>query len=171
MKKLEKARIRAKIDDAEKRPGEKYYFWEMKGVPLRYEIGKKEMEEETVTVFRRDNRKKTLVKLDKLIDQTIKLGDKLSKDLFARAENLFEGRIQDTDSFEEMEEIIANKNAARIPYCTLELDGEACAEEIKDRITAEVRGRELTDETVPEEKECLICGREATVFVVVGRQY
>jgi prolyl-tRNA synthetase len=171
LEKLQKVGIRAKLDDAEKRPGEKYYYWEMKGVPIRLEIGRKEVADKTVTVFRRDTQKKTLIELGELIEKTIDLGSKLTKNIFKRASKIFDGRIQEAETFDEMKEIIENKNAARIAYCTLEPAGQACATEIKDQLIAEVRGRELNDETKPEGQYCLICKNEASVFVVVGRQY
>ena len=59
------------IDDRDKRVGEKYYFWEMKGVPLRIEIGKKETENNELTIFRRDKSTKEKIKEKDLIKYMI----------------------------------------------------------------------------------------------------
>lgn len=171
LKKLKSVNIRCKLDDSDKRPGEKYYHWEMKGVPLRFEIGSNEVENETVTVFRRDTRSKMRVKLNKLLDKTIEIGNSVSQILFERSREAFKNRIQDAENLDELKQIIDDQNAARIPFCTIDLDGEECALTIKERLVAGVRGREITDEDVPEGKVCLICEKEARVFVVVGKQY
>lgn len=168
---LVSASIRVKIDESDKRPGEKYYHWEMKGVPLRFEIGGKEADDRKVTVFRRDTREKALIDIQGIAQKATDLGEKLTANLFEKSSRTFEGRIRDAETWEQMEEILEKRYAARIPYCTIDMPGEECATAIKDRLTAEVRGIELGDETVPNGKKCLVCGKEAKVFVVVGHQY
>jgi prolyl-tRNA synthetase len=77
---------RVKIDDdQEHTPGWKYYYWEMKGVPLRIEIGKREVELKTVTIARRDGVPKKTVSVDKLLDTIIEAVEGINKYLYERA--------------------------------------------------------------------------------------
>ncbi len=76
-KELEENNISVDIDNSEKRAGEKFYYWEMKGVPLRIEIGPKEVKEKKLTIYRRDNDKKEKI----YKKQILKYLEKTSKDI------------------------------------------------------------------------------------------
>ncbi len=164
---------RVQVDDSDKRPGDKYYFWEMKGVPLRLELGRREAQEGKVTVFRRDNREKTLVaKAD--LEETIKdLSIDLNKSIKERAQKLFDSKLSQAKTLDELVEHIKARKMVKIPWCSIDLDGEPCAEEIKDQLAgAEVRGIDVQEKKVPSKKEtCFICGKPAKCFVYVGKQY
>ena len=68
---------------------------------------------------------------------------------------------------------IKDRKMVKIPWCSIDLDGEECAEEIKDRLAgAEVRGIDVQEKEVPSKEEnCFICGKKAKCFVYVGKQY
>jgi prolyl-tRNA synthetase len=164
---------RVQIDDSDKRPGDKYYYWEMKGVPLRLEIGRRETQEGNITIFRRDNREKTLIS-KKDLEETIKqLGANMNKAIKERAQEFFDSRLSSADTLEELVEHIKARKMVKIPWCSIDLDGEDCAEEIKEQLAgAEVRGIDVQEKKVPSKKEkCFICGKPAKCFVYVGKQY
>ena len=96
---LENCNISAEIDaDTEKRPGEKFYFWEMKGVPLRIEVGKREIEAKEFSVFRRDTQTKEKVKENNLVSYIEKTSKDYEKNLVTKADSLFKSKITDVSS-------------------------------------------------------------------------
>lgn len=167
---LRKAGFRVFFDNTDRRPGDKYYHWEMRGVPLRLEIGNREVQEKTVTIFRRDLRTRETVQGKDLIKAVKKNRKAVTKELWHRAKNQFDNAFQNADTFEEICAIIDDHKAARINFCTLEMKGKGCAEKIKEATGADIRGVKLGEE----EKTwgpCPICGEPATVVAYVGRQY
>ncbi len=167
---LRKAGFRVHFDNTEKRPGEKYYDWEMRGVPLRLEIGNREVKENTVTIFRRDLRERETVSIEKLLTVIRKTGRGVTKELWRRAKMHFENAVQDASTFEEICEIMEHRKVARTSFCTLEMEGEACAERIKEATGADIRGMKLGEDEKPW-GPCPMCDKPATVVVYVGKQY
>jgi prolyl-tRNA synthetase len=167
---LRKAGYRVHFDDTEKRPGDKYYYWEMRGVPLRLEMGNREVQDNTMTIFRRDLRTRETFQVDKLIKVVQKIGTAVTKELWHRAKEHFDGSFQDADTFEEIVEIINQNKAARINFCTLEMKGQSCAEKVKEATGADIRGVKLDEDEKPW-GPCPMCGEPASVVVYVGKQY
>ena len=164
---------RVQIDDSDRRPGDKYYHWEMKGVPLRFELGGREAKEDQVTVFRRDNREKILVSKVDLQTTIEKLAVDLNAAIKKRAQDFFDSRLTSAKTMDELVEYIRSRMMVKIPWCSIDLDGETCAEEIKDQLAgAEVRGIDVQESEIPSEDEkCFICHKPAKCFVYVGKQY
>jgi prolyl-tRNA synthetase len=169
-KKLRKADFRVHFDNSDKRPGDKYYYWEMRGVPIRLEIGNLEVQKNFATLFRRDLRTREKILLRDLSKAVRKIGLSVTDELRNRANKQFEDAIQDANTFEEICKVVESKRIARINFCTLELEGESCAEKIKDATGAEVRGMKLGEAETPW-GPCPLCGEPATVVTYVGRAY
>ncbi len=167
---LRRAGFRVYFDNTDRRPGDKYYIWEMRGVPLRLEIGNREVKNNTATIFRRDIRTRDTVSVEKLVQVIRKFGKALTKELFRRAEVIFYDAIQNADTFEEICEVIESKKVARINFCTIELEGESCAERVKEATGADVRGTKLGEDEKPW-GPCPLCNEPATVVAYVGRSY
>jgi prolyl-tRNA synthetase len=169
---LEEKEIDAEIDSSEKRPGEKFYFWEMKGVPLRIELGKKELQAKELTIYRRDLDKKEKIKEKDLLNYIEKTSKEYDKNIFKKADSLFNSRIVDASSKDEIKKAIENGKIARAGFCSVEKDGAKCAEVIEKEAGAQVRGTKLEKEK-PEGKtgKCAICGKKAKEIVYVARQY
>jgi prolyl-tRNA synthetase len=145
--KLRKDNIDVELDlDREKRPGEKFYFWEMKGVPLRIEIGEKEIREKELTVYRRDKNEKKTIKESHLLDYIEKTSQDYDRNLIKKADSLFEKRIKDVNSKKELKNALAEGKIARCGFCSLEKEGERCAEIVEKEINAKVRGKRLEEE-------------------------
>jgi len=164
---------RVKVDNSDRRPGDKYYFWEMKGVPIRLEVGRREAKEGNVTIFRRDNREKNLVSKDQL-EETIKVqAEEMLISIKEKAQKFFNSRLAAAETLDELVEHIKNRKMVKIPFCSIDLDGESCADEIKDRLAgAEVRGIDVQEQHTPSENEkCFICEKSAKCYVYVGKQY
>lgn len=168
---LEGAGFRVEIDATEKRPGEKYYFWEMKGVPLRIELGPRDLAENKFMLFRRDTAEKISVLEKDMLAEVYKQGKSLSENLKSTALKNFEGLIKDVNTIEEVKGIVG-KGIARANFCSVEKDGEACAEVIEKETGGKIRGTriDVKDELIGE-GNCVACGKKATKVVYIAKDY
>ncbi len=165
--------FRVEMDDSDRRPGEKYYYWEMKGVPIRLELGAREAENSQITIFRRDTKEKSVINTSELEVIIKTLGREITENLKELAFQFFKEHLAEAKNIDELVEHLENRKMVKIPYCTIELEGEDCANEIKDRFAgAQVRGIDVEETKKPKKNtKCFICGKPATCFVYVGKQY
>lgn len=166
---LEELGIRTEVDSSEKRPGEKYYEWELKGVPFRIEIGEKEIKEKKLTLFTRDLRKKDNL-LIKDLKKIKELGEEFDERLKSKADKFLKQNVVSCKSKQELNKTIQEKKIARINFCSIDSDGEKCAEQIEKEMNAEVRGI-LANKKEKPEGNCLICGKKAKEVAYVGKSY
>ncbi len=157
---------RAKIDLSEQSPGWKFAEYEMKGVPLRIEIGPRDIENGCCVVVRRDNREKTIVKLDELETEIPKLLDAVRDGLYNKALNHRNEMTYDAHNMEELIEIAENKPGfIRAMWC----EDRQCEEKLK-----EVAG--ISSRCIPFEQEeitgtCVCCGKPAKHMLYWGKAY
>jgi len=161
--------LKTEVDLSGKRPGEKYYEWELKGVPLRLEIGKKEIKSKKLTLFLRDTGKKEIIATNQLV-KLKKYGEEFDKRLKQKAENFMKGKIINCENKKEIKKAIDEEKIARVNFCSVKKDGEKCAEYIEKEIGAEVRGTMANKKEKPSGK-CIICGKSATEIVYIGKSY
>eukprot|EP00771_Trimastix_marina_P003900 gnl/Trimastix_PCT/611.p1 GENE.gnl/Trimastix_PCT/611~~gnl/Trimastix_PCT/611.p1 ORF type:complete len:609 (+),score=220.28 gnl/Trimastix_PCT/611:24-1829(+) len=166
---LMEAGIRVHLDDRAGTPGPKYYHWEMKGVPVRLEIGKRDFDEQKVVLARRDTGEKMFgVEAATLLDSLRALFVAIADNLRARSLEGHNARIATCYSVEEVRAAMAVGGFARVPFCTLDRDGAACDEALRtetkiqtvgetDRSGAEVRGFPVVEEAAPEGRMCVGC--------------
>lgn len=165
---LKDAGIRAKLDDRDDvRAGEKYAHWELRGVPVRLELGPKDMAKNAVMTVRRDNRKKESVPREKLIEWLQNTFDAMSEDLMANAQKRFEERIVPSDELREATTFLEEKRGiVAIHWC----EGFDCAGEIERMTEAAFLG-------VPYKKEmrqpgnCIICGKPDSPVTYISKKY
>ncbi|MHA1206481.1 MAG: His/Gly/Thr/Pro-type tRNA ligase C-terminal domain-containing protein, partial [Candidatus Hodarchaeales archaeon] len=140
---------------------------------IRLEVGRREAKEGNVTVFRRDNREKVLITKENLKETIALKAEELLAAIKEKAEEFFTSRLTSAETLDELVEHIKNRKMVKIPFCTIELEGESCADEIKDRLAgAEVRGIDVQEQHTPSEDEkCFICENPAKCYVYVGKQY
>jgi prolyl-tRNA synthetase len=169
-KELEKSEITCKIDESEKKPGEKFYYWEMKGVPLRLDIGEKEAKSGELICYLRDKKEKKNIK-DKNIAESIKEeGEKLDIRIMEKADKAFQSSIVDADSIEKIKKAVENKKIARINFCSVAKDGEKCAGVIERETGATVRGVRHNIKEQAKGK-CVVCSGKANEVVYVAKSY
>ncbi|MDI6721136.1 MAG: proline--tRNA ligase [Candidatus Aenigmarchaeota archaeon] len=169
MKKLRHYRIRC--DNRVHRPGFKFNEWEMKGVPLRIEIGPRDVERNEATLVRRDSGEKYVIPDDDLESKIKELVDDIFSNMKFMAEKRFLSFVNDAKSFSEMESIISGQGGfVRVPFCSAEKDGEECAAKI-DEIHAKVRGTIFGRKDNFQGKECIVCGKHARHMVYVAKAY
>lgn len=164
---LSKAGFRTILDDSDERPGEKYYKWEMLGVPIRIEIGEEEVKKGFVTIFRRDLRSRKKVKDEDVVDNILNLKDLILKELEKSAWDKFNSSIISIKSKKELMERDAKAKIIRAPFC----GRKECADEIKAETEGlEVRGRRIDIEEAPSDR-CFWCGKEASRIVYLAKAY
>ncbi len=169
LKKELEAFASVEIDLTEKTAGEKFNHWEMKGIPIRIDLGMKDIEKNVVTLFRRDKGEKLVVP-EKEIVQTIKhLSKEYDANLIKEADKVFENRIKNVSDIGELKKTIEEGNIGRCCFCSVEKDGTSCAEVIEKETLATVRGRKLEGEIAS--GNCIVCGKNAKEVVYVARQY
>ncbi len=162
---LQKTGIRAKIDLSDDRPGAKYYRWEMKGVPLRIEIGPRDLKNGVAVIVRRDNGEKIQVPLENISHAAEEALRSIQSTLFKKAVADVQARIFDCSSLEDVKEKLP-EGIALLPWC----GDKACGLQIEEEIGAGILG-------IPPGQEegckgqCPVCGKDASVKVYVARKY
>ena len=157
---------RVKADTSDKMPGWKFNEWEMKGVPVRVEIGPKDIENNVAVLVRRDTREKEVVSLDNLETRICELLDEIHDNLYAKALQNREEKTFVAKTMEELKEIADTKPGfIKAMWC-----GDlACEEAIKEKAG-------LTSRCMPFEQEeitdtCVCCGKKAKSMVYWGKAY
>jgi prolyl-tRNA synthetase len=158
------------LDDSENSPGYKFNEWELKGVPLRLEVGPRDIENKQVVVARRDLGEKTTIQETELLEKLFELRDAYIANLKDHATHLFDDRVVNCKSIEEVKVALDGNKIARVEFCSIDKDGECCAAKIEKEIGGFVRGTKLDEKEDPKDY-CVVCGKEATVFAYVARSY
>jgi len=166
-KSLQERGIETILDDrAEYTPGWKFNEWELKGVPIRIEIGPRDVKQKQVTMARRDTYEKIAVKEEETVATVMRLFEEIQNNLFNRAKKLLQENTFTVKTYDEFKEVLKEKGGfIRASWCS----NSKCEQEIKDETGATIR-------IVPLEKEkpfskCMHCGEEAKEVVYFGRAY
>jgi prolyl-tRNA synthetase len=160
--------VRVKIDDRESQtPGWKFNEWELRGVPLRLEIGPKDIEKSQVVLARRDTRTKSFAPMDGLTDHIVQLLDEIQRALLERATKFRIDHTSTADTYEAFKEIMEGRPGFVVsPWC-----GSAqCEAEIKAETQATIRNSPF-DSAAPAGKTCLKCGQPATESAWFAKAY
>jgi prolyl-tRNA synthetase len=181
---LRKASYSVKIDDREGRPGYKYFEWERKGVPIRIELGPKDLAKNSAIVVRRDTFQKESVSLDSITRHVQKTLEKIQKNLFDRALAFQKENTHVVNSWEEFVEYIPKleksdseeengkeKNEKGKGGFLLAhwCEGLKCETEIKERTKATTRCLPFDQ---PEEKgKCILCGGKSKKRWIFAKAY
>ena len=158
---------RAKLDNTEKSPGWKFSEQEMRGIPIRVELGPKDIEKNQCVLVRRDTREKIFVSLDDVDTAVTELLETIQKDMFERAKDHRDAHISDALDYEEFKEAIEHKPGfVRGMWC----GDQACEDKIKEDTTATSRCMPFHDKERISEK-CVCCGRDAKKLIYWGKAY
>ena len=163
---LKAAGIRVKLDDSEQSPGWKFSEYEMKGVPLRIEIGPRDIAENKCVIVRRDNREKSFVSLDCLVDAVKNGLEALRAALYEKALRNRENRTYTAKTIEELKDIADNNNGyIKAMWCG-ELECELKLKEVAD-----VSSRCMPFDAEAVSDTCVCCQRAAKKLVYWGKAY
>ncbi|MEG1028009.1 MAG: His/Gly/Thr/Pro-type tRNA ligase C-terminal domain-containing protein, partial [Oscillospiraceae bacterium] len=160
-------KFRVKLDDSDNSPGWKFSQYEMKGVPLRLEIGPKDIEKNQCVLVRRDNREKIFVSLDNLETEIENALTALHNGLYEKALENLKHKTHTAKTYEEFLDIAQNQGGfIKAMWC----GDSACEEKLKD-VTGGVKSRCIPFEEENISDVCVCCGKKAKNMVVWGRQY
>ena len=158
--------VRAKIDDSDNTPGWKFAQYEMKGVPLRLELGPKDIANNQCVLVRRDNRQKYFVSLDDLETEIPKILDELTTALYNAALERRTAMTYTVNTLDELIDTAANKPGfIRAMWC----GDQAC--ELKLKEVADVSSRCMPFGEEPFGDTCVCCGKPAKKLVYWGKAY
>ncbi len=155
------------LDDRDEyKPGWKYNEWELKGIPLRIEIGPKDIAKNQVVLVRRDNNNKEFIKisqLDKKIKETL---EDIQNALFDKAKKFLDSNIAEANNWNDFMKHIKNKKLVRAFFC----GNTKCEDEIKEK-TDGVTSRLIPFEQPKNIEKCVKCGNNGKFLVIFGKAY
>ena len=158
--------FRVKVDDSDKSPGFKFAEQEVKGIPLRVEVGPKDIEAGQAVVVRRDTREKTIVPFDKLSETCEALLAQMHDDMYAKAKAHRDANTHVATNWDEFTDILEKKQGfIKAMWC----GEEACETAIKDETGATTRCIPFAQEKLGD--VCVHCGKPAKHMVYFGKAY
>ena len=162
-----KEKFRMKLDDRDQySPGYKFNDWEMRGVPVRIEMGPRDIENNKCVVVRRDNLEKIDVSLDNLSERLEELMEDIHKNMYNMCLENVKAKTTEAHNMEEFEKNInENQGYIKAMWC----GEDACEEHIHDVTGAKSRCIPFNGEHIDD--KCVVCGKQAKHFVMWGRQY
>lgn len=157
---------RVKLDDSDKMPGWKFSEYEMKGVPIRLEVGPKDIEKNQVVLARRDTGEKIFVPMEDLEDKIPELLDDIHNNMFNRAKQSVEEKTHSAVNMKEFKDIVENKTGfVKAMWC----GDRECEDKIREETGATSRCMPFEQEEVSD--TCVYCGKKAKKLVYWGRAY
>lgn len=155
-----------KLDDSNKNPGWKFSEQEMRGIPVRIEIGPKDIEAGQAVIVRRDNREKTVVSLDNITEAVGEILEKMQAGMLAKATAHRDANTHEAHNWEEFTDILTRKQGfIKAMWC----GDRACEEAIKDETGATTRCMPFEQEHLSD--VCVHCGKPAKTMVYFGKAY
>ena len=158
--------IMARLDDADKSPGYKFADAEIRGIPLRAEMGPKDLANGTCVLVRRDTREKYIVSIDEAPEKAKEIMETMQNEMFEKAKKHLESHITDVTTYDEFKDAVDNKPGfIRAMWC----GDVACEEKIKADTTATSRCIPFEQEQISD--KCVCCGKPAKKLVFWGKAY
>ncbi len=160
------------MDDSRETPGAKFYYYELRGIPIRVEIGKREIDSNSVVVFRRDKREKKTVSRDEMVKEVKELMNDIHKYLYEKALKELKEKLVVVNSLEELEKAISDGKIAIAAWC--------CSKEEEEEIKFKTGGAKsinapLKEEferlglPIPESNKCFMCEKETDKVFIFGK--
>ena len=172
LKQAEKLRARleettsVKLDDRDHlTPGRKFNEWELKGVPLRVEIGPRDLAKRQVVLARRDNGKKRQVTMASAAREVARELKEIQKDLYQRALSFLEEHTYTAETFEQLKSSLKNGGIVRAPWCL----SPDCEAKVKEETGAKIINLPMDQKGT--KSRCVNCGKEAAVIANFAKSY
>ncbi len=158
------------LDDTDDTPGSKFYKWELKGVPIRLEIGPRDLAEDTVTLVRRDTLERKTVNRKFMINEIEKLREDIYNFLKERAKNEFESKIKYVVEQNDIVKTVEAGYVVLVDWC----GKQSCAEALEEETGLKLLGTKFNKEGEPENargEHCIYCGDKANFTLVIAKSY
>lgn len=154
------------FDNSEHSPGYKFNEWELKGVPLRIEIGEKEIEKNRITLFRRDKRERFSLTLEELKNNLSSIFEEIQKNLLEKSKKFTEENTRFAENFGEFKKILNKKRGfVQAYFC----EREECEDKIKEETKATTRCLPLNSK--PGKGKCVYCSKPAKNIWLFAQSY
>jgi prolyl-tRNA synthetase len=165
--KLKDSQIRVQTDDRDEfTSGWKFNDWEMKGVPLRANIGLRDIQENQVELIRRDTKERFYVKEKELVNQTLSILEKIQSNMFDRAKNLLQENTRSATTLEELLSVLSETGGfVACSWC----GKRECEDIVKEKTTADIRIVPFNPRN--NISSCVGCGNQETIEVYFGRAF
>ena len=158
--------LRVKVDDSDKGPGWKFSEQEMRGIPVRVEIGPKDIEANQAILVRRDTREKIVVSLEEIDSKLVELLETMQNEMLERARGHRDAHTTTAKTYEEFKEAVASKPGfVKAMWC----GDEECENKIKEDTGATSRCMPFEQEHISD--TCVCCGKPAKNMVYWGKAY
>jgi len=167
-KSLEKKGISVYLDDRENySPGWKFNEWEVKGVPVRIELGPRDLEKHQVMVARRDTSEKQALELTAIADEVRILLDDIHKNLFDKAQKILDKSVVKVNNLKDAKAAFKNKKIVFAPWC----GAVECEDIFKDKTGAKSLNSPLEQPKLKKGQKCSFCKEKATSWFYFGKSY
>ena len=159
--------IRLEIDDREEfTPGWKYNYWEMKGVPLRIEIGPRDVEKDQVVLVRRDTGEKEFVKTKEIQKRIDELLEEIQSNLLRKARKFMEENLVEAKNITQFKKAINNKKMVKSLWC----GSEDCEEQVRDK-SGGAKSLNFPFQEKETKGKCFLCGTKAEKYAYFAKSY
>jgi len=159
-------KIRVHVDRrSELTPGFKFHDWELKGIPLRIEIGPKDIAKQKVVIATRHNQEKTDLAIDKIGGEINAILEKIQNEMFDAAKKMLQERSTSVDDYEKFKEELEKGGFLYASWC----GDESCEEKIKEETGAEIRVIPFGGKN--QNTKCVYCGKSSTIIPIFARGY
>lgn len=156
--------LRVHVDQREINPGNKYYDWELKGVPIRIDIGPRDIENNQVVLVPRTTSEKKNVSRDDLLQMIHLSLDDISQQLFEKAQQLLDEQTHVVTSIEEAKDL---DGIIQLPWCGT----DSCALEVEDILEGNTLGEPIEHDEQVEKETCVTCGKQAKTWMRFAKTY
>jgi len=166
--KLKKAEVKVEVDlRTDLTPGSKFYYWELRGIPIRIEVGPRDVEKSEVTIVQRDTLEKQTCKMSELVPVVQKLVEKIEQDLWQKALQWMKDHVYRVEILEEAKQLLRKRaGIVEVLWC----NRAECGHQLEEEVDARVLGAPVdTEEKI--DGKCVVCGRKAEHVVRVAIAY
>ncbi len=161
---LIKLGLRVKLDSSKRTPGWKFAEWEMKGVPLRLEVGPRDIEAKKITVAKRNDNTKVVIEETNLEKEISSLIKKVHEEMYQKALEHLNKNITPVSSVDELTKVVNKGGYAKMMWC----EDEICETKIKELTTATLRCLPFNEKATG---VCPVCGKKASKVALFAKAY
>jgi len=165
---LKKAGVRVETDLREDlTPGSKFYYWELRGVPIRIEIGPRDIKQKEVTLVRRDKSERQTLKTNRLVAHVKKLMNQMTVEMRRNAWEWMKHYVYRIDNLDEAQKLIRRRaGIVEVPWC----GSPECGHKLEEAIDARVLGTPV-DSKEKAKGNCIVCGKKAKEIIRTAIAY
>ncbi len=164
---LREAGIRVKLDESDKTPGWKFSEYEMKGVPLRVELGPRDIEKGQVVFAKRNDGQKIFVSMDEMTDKANELLKVIHQEMYEKACRYLANHVTEIKSLDELDAALEKGGYAKMMWC----GDRACEDKIKELTNATARCIPFNQMGIEGADTCPVCGKKASKVVLFAKAY